>query len=308
VTDEERPEYLIDYAGVDENGPPDIAALKEQGIKGAIIRADYSAWKDDTFKRDASRFLDAGMILGAYSFALHGRKVASHEAEAAAFGAETDFIYRGGYQVLPPMVDYEIPKGNASTGLSTAELLSSLVASVAAYRTEYGVDPILYISGRVYNTTDTDCLGGPKAGPELTECPLALAHYIYKTGQATWFKDPGAPPTIPNPWQDLNLKTGVLPNNAVGDNYFFHQYQGDCRGIKGIRQADVNLFHPLKRGAYGKRTAWVQRRLGGGINVDGSFGPVTEEAIKDLQADHRLPVNGRIDLSTFEVVSWRKPT
>lgn len=299
-------QFVIDYASVDGDPPPDEQALKDQGVVCAFIRADYGTWRDGTAHRDAQAMLDAGMALGFYTFQLHGRKVPSHEAEAAAFAAETDRWYKGGIAILPPMVDYEIPKGNASTGLSTSELEASLVAGVGAYRNEYGVDPILYISGRVYNTTDTDCLGNPPAGPELTECPLALAHYVYKTGQATWYQDPGAPPTIPNPWNDVVPPRGH-EEGIVGDNFWFHQYQGDTRGIRGIRQADVSIFHPLGTGASGKRTVWAQRRIGGGLVADGSYGPKTEEAVKDLQADHRLPVTGYVDLFTFEAVSWRNP-
>jgi putative chitinase len=54
----------------------------------------------------------------------------------------------------------------------------------------------------------------------------------------------------------------------------------------------------LKRGSVGEEVKKLQTRLG--LNPDGSFGPNTENKVKEWQAQNNLPSNGTVDDLTWE--------
>lgn len=55
----------------------------------------------------------------------------------------------------------------------------------------------------------------------------------------------------------------------------------------------------LRRGATGEPVAALQRALGG-IEADGEFGPMTEQAVRTYQQAKGLPVNGVVDVAVWE--------
>ena len=60
----------LDYASVDGNKKPDLAAAYKAGARFAFVRGAYGAWSDPTAKRDADDVRESGMVFGAYLFAL----------------------------------------------------------------------------------------------------------------------------------------------------------------------------------------------------------------------------------------------
>lgn len=296
-------QYIVDYASVDHDAPPDLAAARAAGVVGCIIRADYGRMRDDTFQRDAAHIVAAGMALGAYSFWLHGADAPipsqeTPEAELDAFDYETAGFFDGGKIAIPPMGDLEWPRGVAHTGLTRPQLMDSIRAHITTFRDHFGAWPLLYESGRVWNTTDKDTLADPPA-PDLVDCPLALAHYVLAAGQP-WDHEPHVPPTIPHPWDYAQTHS----------NYWFHQYQGDARGVPGFSSTvDVSVFNTLVPGDRSERVEWLRRRAGdAGPKATGDslvYDAALFEFVKSVQKDHGLVVDGIVGLFTWEIFAWR---
>jgi GH25 family lysozyme M1 (1,4-beta-N-acetylmuramidase) len=299
-------QYLADDAAVDHNVREPLVS-RAAGIVGAIYRADYGRYKDDTFALAAQKAIDAGLVLGGYSFGLHGAEAGdlAMEAQVAAYAAETDRWYAlgnpGARPILPPMVDFELPHGWRATGVAHPdELVASLDHEVALFEDEYGVPPIVYLSGRVWNTVDADALGGPAATPRLKRCALALAHYDY-AARAPWQRSPGSTPAIPKPWNWAGTRS----------NYWIHQYQGDAIGVPGYSNTvDMSVFHPLVPGDRSERVVdWLRPRAAAHDGPAPTGDPLVYDAalmrwVQEVQTDHKLDADAVIGLYTFEAMSW----
>jgi Putative peptidoglycan binding domain len=64
-------------------------------------------------------------------------------------------------------------------------------------------------------------------------------------------------------------------------------------------------YAPIARGAEGDLVAWAQEHLqsaGHAIDVDGDFGPATEQAVTSFQASAGLPATGTIDTATWRAL------
>jgi peptidoglycan hydrolase-like protein with peptidoglycan-binding domain len=284
----------VDYASVDDGGTaagaPDLGKLKSAGCEFVWLRSTYICAIDHSFVRDWAALARAGLVRGAYMFPVLGSKFTA-EQQVAAFAGVVRAA--GGLRAgvdLPPCIDVEFPgRGVAVTGLDRAGVLRWLKTAVAALHTAFGVWPFIYTSGRVWNDTDTDCLGNPTAD-ELVSCPLWLARYAYKTRIPAVLPPPvTAALPVPHPW---------------GDTWFAHQDQGDALGVPGLKAtADVDRFRTAVRGDRGGHIAYVQAKLG--LTADGAFGPATEAATRAYQTGHGLSVTGAFDLATFCSLAWR---
>ncbi len=89
-----------------------------------------------------------------------------------------------------------------------------------------------------------------------------------------------------------------------------------------VATAYTNITLPtLKRGDRGRSVRMLQQilldngllgaagvRLGNpsGVDVDGIFGPITESAVRDLQQRYKIPVTGRVNPVTWEVLDMRE--
>ena len=60
----------------------------------------------------------------------------------------------------------------------------------------------------------------------------------------------------------------------------------------------------LRRGSTGEGVMVLQQALGG-LTVDGGFGPLTEAAVKEFQADAGLPQTGIVDEATWRALDAR---
>ena len=154
---------------------------------------------------------------------------------------------------------------------------------------------MLYTSGRVWDSNDSDGLYSPIA-PDLIDCPLWLARYPYKTGISPRL-DIGhlSAPPIPKPWGDQ-------------DNWWIHQFQGDARGYAGIKQVDLNRINVMSIGAHGDRVRWVQRRLGMVEGSPGVFDDTMHDSVIAFQKHHGLEVDGIIGPATFVALCWSNPS
>lgn len=288
----------IDYGSVDGNHSPDTTKLAAAGCEFVWLRGSYSYWDarggwwscvpDTCLKRDWSSL--SGFVRGAYMFPVLQAKY-TPEQQVAVFAAAVRAA--GGLRPgvdFPPCLDVEFPgKGIAATGLDRAGVLVWIRRAVTALRSEFGCQPFLYTSGRVWNDSDADCLGNLPA-PDLVDCPLWLARYPYKTRILAVLPPPSgltAPP-VPTPW---------------GDAWHAHQYQGDALGVPGMSATvDVDRWRSAQIGDHGGHVAYAQRKLQ--LTADGVFGPRTEAALRVLQAARGLPTTGILDIRTACSLLW----
>ena len=286
----------VDYAGVDGNRPPDFDAFKRAGGSFVWCRASFAyhdpshgAWvlaHDPTFARDwaamKGRF-PRGAYMGPAVMASHGaaeQVAVFHDAVQTVGG-----LWNGAD--FPPCLDLEFPQGIAGTGMTRDAIMAWVRTAVAEIRRLFGCSPIIYTSGRVWNTSDADCLGDPPA-PDLAECPLWLAHYRLQPRQPAALPPWAPPPPVPHPW---------------GDEWHAHQTQGDALGVPGFTSTvDVDRFRGAEFGDHGGHVAWFQRKLN--IKDDGAYGPQTEAAVQNFQRAHGLPTGPGMDLQTFIRAAW----
>jgi peptidoglycan hydrolase-like protein with peptidoglycan-binding domain len=87
--------------------------------------------------------------------------------------------------------------------------------------------------------------------------------------------------------------------------------EGDALKAPGFPtgNVDMNRMRPLAKGASGMRVKWLQKRLGfTGTNVDGKFGPMTDTAVRKLQASKPdLVADGIVGPRTFAYLCWMNP-
>ena len=287
----------IDYASVDGNHSPDLGALKGAGASFAWLRASYAAydpshgaWRlvpDSTFVRDWGSLRAAGLVRGAY---MGPAVMASHtpEEQVGVFHGAVDL--QGGltpHVDLPPCLDIEFPQGISGTGMTRPQVVAWIRAAMAEMRRLFGCWPIIYTSARVWDGTDTDCLGSPST-PDLLDCPLWLARYLYPSRQPAVLPPPESTPPCPRQWWD---------------GWVAHQDQGDALGVPGLSStADIDRWRSAKLGDRGGHVSLYQKRLG--LPVDGNFGPQTHDAVVACQAKHSLTQDGIVGIRTGAAILW----
>jgi peptidoglycan hydrolase-like protein with peptidoglycan-binding domain len=284
--------FGVDYASVDGNKPPDWKAAYAAGVRFTIVRGNYRTWIDPTLARDREAIRDAGIVLGEYMFPVPGPGNPSAAEQVAAFRRATDTLRTVD---LPPMIDVEFPHGVAATGLDRDGLLDWIRDAIALLRTAYGVWPLLYTSGRVWDGTDSDSLHAPPT-PDLFECPLVLARYPFTTRiQAVML--PSRVDILPWPTPPASWGAG---------NVWLHQYQGDALGVPGFSATvDLNRFKVPKLGEEGERIAWIRRRLGrpdsGALT---KYDAVDVAFVQAFQKKLGLVSDGVVGPKTFAALAW----
>jgi len=290
-----------DYASVDKNAPPNASAAKTAGVTFAIVRGSYKTWTDPTARRDAEAWRAAGVTFGAYMFPVLDRGAPSPAEQVRAFarsGAVQKFD-------LPPTLDVEFPGGIKKTGRTRAELLGWVLEAVAEMKREFGCSPFVYTSARVWDGDDSDSLDADKNGfgalhPTMSECPLWLARYPYKTRlpaigdtrEERKVVDALPWPPVPRAWGDAH-------------NVWIHQYQGDALKMPGFTSTvDLNRFRSLARGEAGERVRWLQRRVKLAEGTPGIFDEALEDAVREVQSRAGLVADGVVGPRTFARVAW----
>ena len=289
-----------DYAGVDGNKPPHWPDFLRAAGSFVSIRASYVYYdpqhkayhlsSDPTFERDWQG-VPASLPRLAYMFPVP-EATQSPEEQVACFVATVNAhggLRRG--KDFPPCLDIEFPRGIAGTGLDRAGVMAWLRRAVAALRAAFGVAPMIYTSGRVWNDDDTDCLGDPPA-PDLADCTLWLSRYPYKTRIAAVLPPPAIGSValpVPTPW---------------GDEWFAWQDQGDAFGVPGFSAtADVDTFRVARPGDRGGHVAGYQRRLG--LPTTGTYDSALEAAVIAVQRDSGLAQDSVVGPETHCAIVWR---
>jgi peptidoglycan hydrolase-like protein with peptidoglycan-binding domain len=279
----------IDYASVDDNGPPDWTRAKQPSADGSrltfvIIRGAYGNWPDTVFMRDWAGVKAAGLVRGPYLYPRYKNGQGVLMPIASQIAALEHAIEKGGGLIpnhdLPPALDIESSGSPTAFGCSPEEALDWYREFWNAMHAAFGVIPMIYTSGRVW----LEDLHNQMA-PDLATSPAWLAKpWPWKTKTTAHrdiskaFSGGAYDPQVPIPWG--------------GGNWWMHQYQGDALNFPGFNRAvDISRFNVMKLGEKGARVEWVQHRVG--ATPDGDFGPKTDAAIKTFQTKHGLTARSR---------------
>lgn len=282
----------VDYASVDGDAKPDLAAARTAGLRFAIIRAAYAAWQDPTCARDRDAIRAAGLTFGAYLFPLFGSSNPPPETQVKTALAGAGLIPG---KDLPLVLDIEFPRGLAGTGRTRTEVAEWIGRARRAVHDQSGVDPVIYASQRVLDGSDGDALAGA-ANEAIRGCPLWLARYPYRTR---------IPAVIGE--QAAGLPAPPVPKVAGdADDWWAWQYQGDAVQMPGFSATvDLDRWNPLRKGAHGARVSWAQKRLG--LAETGTWDDETEAAIVALQLHSGLVADGIVGPATFAALAWMRP-
>ncbi len=286
-----------DFASVDGNRRPDLAAAYRAGVRFVFIRSAYADWQDPTAARDRDAIRVAGMTFGAYLFPLAGASHPPPETQVKAALAGASLIPGKDF---PLVLDIEFPGGIHATGRTRTEVAAWIGRARQAVRDQTGVDPMIYSSARVTDGTDSDALAGA-ADEAIRGCPLWLARYPFKeqipavigAAAAAIRIDEAGPPTP----------------RAAGDadDWWAWQYQGDAVGLPGFSATvDLDRWNPLRRGSRGARVTWAQRRLGMAEGTPGAWDDAMEAAVVAFQLHHGLIADGVVGPATFAALAWEQ--
>lgn len=281
----------VDYASVDGDAKPDLAAARAAGIRFAIIRAAYAGWQDPTCARDRDAIRAAGLTFGAYLFPLMGASQPPPETQVKAALASAGLIPG---KDLPLVLDIEFPKGISATGRTRTEVAEWIGRARKAVRDRTGCDPMIYSSARVLDGADSDALNGA-ADDAIRGCPLWVARYPFKERiPAVTGAQAAALPAPPVP------KVG-----GDADAWWIHQYEGDALQLPGFSATvDLSRWNPLCRGARGSRVTWVEQRLGLVEGTPGVWDDALEAAVVAFQLHVGLVADGVVGPATFAALAW----
>ncbi|MFF4952090.1 lysozyme [Streptomyces chattanoogensis] len=121
------------------------AQLRENGVKFAYVKAtEGTSYRNPYFPQQYKGAYDAGLIHGAYHFALPDHSTGA--AQAAYFASHGGAWSRDG-RTLPGALDMEYnPYGSTCYGKSHAEMASWIADFVKTYRAKTGRDAVIYTS------------------------------------------------------------------------------------------------------------------------------------------------------------------
>lgn len=284
--------FGIDYASVDGNKPPDLAAAKAAGLRFAIVRGSYSTWQDPTCSRDRAAIRAAGLTFGAYLFPVMNAGAPTPEEQVRQFLQHAELEPSRDFAGV---LDLEWPGGIAKTGKTRIEIANWIRRAVAEFEHRTGCKPIVYSSARVLDGNDTDSLAGA-ADRMVFGCPAWCARYPFKT-------------RIPAVTNDATVDALPRPPvpRALGDadGWWIWQYQGDAIHLPGFSATvDMDEFNLLRHGAKGTRVSWVQRRVGVVEGTPGVWTDAMDDAVKSFQQEKGLVADGVIGPATFAALTW----
>ena len=275
----------IDIARVDNNGTPDWNAALQQGHLRFVGLRAVEGTTPDPWYPTYRRQLDAIGVPN-FPYLIMTANLATPEEQAQKALAVVGTLNN---HYFPLAVDVE---GNRR-GLTADQWLDWVTRACRVIRTALGVPPLLYTS-RTYWIDPAGMNGLP--APELADTTPWLKYWpypvhsqaIYDPSIVDWLTSPPVPP----PW---------------GNSWILQQYQGDGLNYTGFRSTvDMDRLHVQKQGDAGDSVKWIQRRLPG-LAVDGSFGPKTTEAVKNLQTLKKIAADGIVGLDTTQLLAWEAP-
>ena len=285
----------VDFASVDGNGKPDLAAAKAAGLTFVIIRGDYSNWRDPTFAANADAVRAAGMTLAAYCMPDYSASAPSAHDQIAA--AKAGAALQAGID-MPLWIDIEFSRGILATarGPSIGAARTALAAFLGELFDEadqqFGSQAGYYGSQRVIDTTDTDTLAGAANAVLANRWPW-IARYPFAAHQpphlAAIDQLPGSP---------------VPACHGDQDAWLCWQPQGDAIGFPGFSSTvDVDRWHYFSQASPQGTFRW--RRYAKALGVDASCSPAEmDAAIRTFQARAGITVDGVLGPAGHAHIGW----
>ncbi len=287
--------FGIDWAGIDGNRNPDLAAARAAGVTFGFRKAYQSPYGPDSgFARDWAAMLAAGVVRSAYVFPDVRPGAAAAARQVDGFATALDVA--GGLQPgdMAPAFDVEFPGGKLPRPI--AEIVAFLEDFATAMHTTFGCWPILYTSARVWDGSDTDALRAPKSWlPD--RCPLwDKTGYRHQAGaRIDVTSSPTGRPKMPAAW-----------SKATSPGAWVNQWDGDQKGLAGFSSTiDVNRFLGSSQAsvtpADAGRVSWLQTRVG--VAATGTWDKATDVAIRAWQTAAGLVSDGDIGPKSFSRLS-----
>jgi GH25 family lysozyme M1 (1,4-beta-N-acetylmuramidase) len=156
-------------------GDVDWAGYAASGVTFAYVKAtEGTGYSSDTFSKQYNGSYAAGMIRGAYHFALPDR---SGGAAQASYFVSRGGGWSGDGRTLPGALDIEYnPYGATCYGLTAGQLVTWVADFSNTYRSLTGRDPVLYTTADWWN----QCTGSNASRGTIN--PLWVARYAATAG------------------------------------------------------------------------------------------------------------------------------
>lgn len=284
----------VDIAQVDDDKVNWMTA-RADGVSFAFERGSWNNGADPTPAHDRDAIRAAGLVYGAYVGPSLGKMYAPPEEQIDVAIAASGLIPGKDFALV---LDIEFPRGLVGTGWDNplASIVDWVSRAQAQCKKRLSCTLIPYSSARVLDGTDTDCVRGALdklfAGTIPWLARYALATRIAAQASPSQVEAVSAPP-VPRYVGDPN-------------GWLVRQYQGDSVGLAGFSATvDLDKFNRQATGSIGAFTRWIQNRVG--ADVDGSYGPHTEELVARFQASHGLSDSGEVDPATAAALTWVEP-
>ncbi len=279
----------LDVSAFQEN--IDWSSVASKGAAFAYVKAtegeDYTS---SQFSKQYSGSATAGLLRGAYHFALPDKSGGSSQADY--------FVAHGGGwsddgKTLPGALDIEYnPYGATCYGLSQSSMVSWVTAFSNEYQAKTGRYPI------IYSTRDwwSSCTGnsGSLAGHD----PLWIANYG------------GSPTPLPNGWSTYTVWQNADSGTFPGDQDVFN---GTATDLKTYAHGTYTPPPPaggswpvVQQGQTGHAVTAVQYLLdahGATLTVDGDFGAGTRSAVVAFQSSKGLTADGIVGPNTWQALA-----
>lgn len=287
----------VDWASVDGNGKPDLAAAKAAGLSFVILRGDYSDWSDPTFAANADAVRSAGMTLAAYCMPNYDASAPPAKAQIGAAKAGAALI--PGVD-MPLWIDIEFSRGILAThqGASLVDARRNITKFLGEIFDEadqqYGARAGYYGSQRVTDTNDTDTLN--HAADELLADRWSwIARYMSGYHEAPHL---AAIDQLPGP--------PVPSCHGDQDAWACWQPQGDAIGFPGFAHTtDIDRWHYFSQVSPAGPTRFRWRKYSKALGIDPSCSPAEmDAAIRTFQARNGLTVDGVIGPSSHAHLGW----
>lgn len=254
------------------NGAPiDWPKVKAAGVQGVLIKATQGDWYvNPDFRADAEGALAQGLLVGAYHFAEPGSSTVEIQAQYFLQNVAGIALALGAW--------YDLEQTGGLAGFELGNLADAWVAAVAVSQRIAGLYVNLSFANMLTNT--------------------ATFRYL-------WLANPS---NDENPYAPWMVQTGSAPVEGV-EGEVDQDVVPNSRGLNpappGPAPTPPPVATPLpivRQGSTGAAVTLAQDCLNGkgaALAVDGTFGPLTHEAVAEFQTVNAYTVDGIVGPQTW---------